>query len=46
MIVSVALRPLMVKKVHSSYIGIEGCLRKARDVLFWPSMSAEIKDSI
>ena len=45
-IVPVALRPLMVKKVHSSHIGIEGCLRKARDVLFWPGMSAEIKDSI
>ena len=25
-IVPVALRPLMVKKVHSSHIGIEGCL--------------------
>ena len=45
-IAPVALRPLMVKKVHSSHIGIEGCLRKARDVLFWPGMSAEIKDSI
>ena len=45
-IVLVALRPLMVKKVHSSHTGIEGCLRKARDVLFWPGMSAEIKDSI
>ena len=45
-IVPAALRPLMVKEVHSSHIGIEGCLRKARDVLFWPSMPAEIKDSI
>ena len=45
-IVPVALRPLMVKKVHSSHIGREGCLRKAREVLFWPGMSAEIKDSI
>ena len=36
----------MVKKVHSSHIGVEGCLRKARDVLFWPGTSAEIKDSI
>ena len=45
-IVPEALRPLMVKKVHSSHIGIEGCLRKACNVLFWPGMSAEIKDSI
>ena len=46
MIVPVALRPLMVKKVNSRHIGIEGCLRKACDVPFWPGMSAEIKDSI
>ena len=45
-IVLTALRSHTVKKVHSSHIGIEGCLRKARDALFWPGMSAEIKDSI
>ena len=45
-IIPAALRPLMAKKVHSSHIGVDGCLRKARDVLFWPGMSAEIKDSI
>ena len=40
-------RPLMVKKVHSSHIGIDSFfLRKARDVLFCPGMSAEIMDSI
>ena len=33
-IVPVALRPVMVKKVHSSHIVIEGCFQKARDVLF------------
>ena len=31
-IVPVALRHLMVKKVHSSHIGMEGCLRKARQL--------------
>ena len=45
-IVPGALRPYMVKKVHASHIGVEGCLRKARDVLFWPGMSAEIKDCV
>lgn len=39
MIIPEALRPLMVKKVHSSHISIDGCL-------FWPGISAEIKDSI
>ena len=45
-IVPAASRAEMIKKIHSSHIGIEGCLRKARDVLYWPGMSAEIKDSI
>lgn len=45
-IVPAALEPLMVKKVHLSHLGVDGCLRKACDVLFWSDMLAEIKDSI
>ena len=45
-IVPEALRSHMVKKVHSSHIGMEGCLKKARNVLFWPGMTAEIKDCV
>lgn len=45
-IVPAALRSYMVKKVVSSHIGVECCLRKACDVLYWPAMSAEIKDPI
>ena len=45
-IVPAALRSLMLKKVHSSHIGIDGCLRPARDVLFWPGMTTEIKDCV
>lgn len=37
-IVPAALRPLTVKKVHSSHIGLEGCLRKACDMLFFPGI--------
>ncbi|CAH3018221.1 unnamed protein product [Porites evermanni] len=33
-IVPVALRPHMITQVHSSHLGIERCLNKARDVLF------------
>ena len=35
-----------MKKVHSSHLGIEGCLRRAREVFYWPRMNAEIKDYI
>ena len=45
-IVPVALRPHMITQVHSSHLGIESCLNKARDVLFWPGMTAEIKDCV
>ena len=45
-IVPAALRSYMLKKVHSSHIGVERCLQKTRDVLYWPGMSVEIKDSI
>ena len=34
----------MMEKVHSFRLGIEGCLRRAREVFYWPCMNAEIKD--
>ena len=36
----------MLKKVHSSHIGVESCLQKTCDVLFRAGMSVEIKYSI
>ena len=45
-IVPIALRPHMITQVHSSHLGIASCLNKARDVLFWPGMTAEIKDCV
>ena len=45
-IVPIALRPHMITQVYSSHLGIASCLNKARDVLFWPGMTAEIKDCV
>lgn len=45
-IVPVALRPHMITLVHSSHLCIASCLNKARDVLFWPGMTAEIKNCV
>ena len=45
-IVPKALRAEITSRVHSSHLGIEACLRKARDVVFWPSMNSEIKEAI
>ncbi|RLJ22807.1 hypothetical protein DJ031_00235 [bacterium endosymbiont of Escarpia laminata] len=40
------MRPGMVKLIHQGHTGIEGCLRRAREVIYWPGMNAEVKDHI
>jgi len=35
-----------IKQLHSSHLGINGCLSRTCECLFWPSMSAEIKEYI
>ncbi|XP_015779358.1 PREDICTED: uncharacterized protein K02A2.6-like [Acropora digitifera] len=46
LIIPKALRTEVTSRIHSSHLGIEACLRKARDLVFWPSMNAEIKESV
>ena len=48
LIIPKALRTELTSRIHSSHLGIEACLRKARDlhVVFWPSMNAEIKEAV
>ena len=41
-----SLRQDMKQRIHSSHLGIGSCLRRAREALFWPGMSAEIKELI
>lgn len=38
-VVPTMMRSQMLKKIHSSHIGTEGCLRRARKALFWPGMN-------
>ena len=40
------MRQKMKERLHSSHIGINGCLRRARECLFWPGMTAEIKEYV
>ena len=35
-----------MSKIHASHLGIEACLRKARDTVFWPNMSGDVRDQI
>lgn len=41
-----SLRKEMLQKIHMGHLGIEKCRQRARDVIFWPGMSAQIADLI
>ena len=36
------LRQKVKEKIHHAHIGIQGCLRTAREVVYWPSMNTYI----
>ena len=38
-----SMRTLMLKRIHASHQGPEAYVRRARDVIFWPGMSSEIR---
>ena len=46
LVVPLSLRKDMLSQLHSSHIGIGGCIRRAREILYWPRMSAEIRDFV
>ena len=41
-----SLQQDMKRKVHASHMGVESSLRRARERIFWPGMSGEIKQLI
>ena len=45
-VVPVSLRLDMKRKLHASHLGVESCLRRARETIFWPGMNAEVKELI
>ena len=45
-IVPTALRKEMMKRIHASLQGQQACLRRAKDALFWPGMSSQIKEAV
>ena len=42
----VAMRKELMEKTHASHIGIEGCLRQARETPYWPRMTTELREYI
>ena len=46
LVIPASLGKQMKNKLHSSHMGTESCLRQAREYIFWPGMSAEIKQQV
>ena len=46
MISHASLRQNVIQKVHNSHMEIEGSLRRAREVYYWPLKNAKIRDHI
>lgn len=41
-----SLRKAMLGKVHSGHSGIQSCIRRARQVLFWVGMASDIQEMV
>lgn len=45
-VVPKVLRRGMIERLHSAHVGIESCLRRARECLYWPGMNSEVKEYV
>ena len=41
-VIPASMRLEVKRKVHAGHMGINSCIRRARDLVFWPGMSKEI----
>ena len=46
LIIPTAMRKAMPERIHSSHLGVNGCLRRARNSLYWPGMTADVQQKI
>ena len=42
-VVPLPVRPYFLKRLHSAHIGVNGCLRRARETVYWPGITTAIK---
>ena len=45
-VVPTTMRRELKERLHVGHMGVNSCLRRAREVLYWPGMSAEIRHYI
>jgi len=41
-----SLRHDVMRRIHSGHLGIQACLRRAGDNVYWPRMNEEVRDYI
>ncbi|XP_032218641.2 uncharacterized protein K02A2.6-like [Nematostella vectensis] len=46
LVIPTSMKDDMLEKLHSSHIGIQGCLRRARESIYWPCMNKAVEDYI
>jgi hypothetical protein len=45
-VIPLSVRQEIREKVHASHIGLQGCLRRARELVYWPGMNKDLTDFI
>ena len=45
-IISADLHREIIQKIHEGHLGVESCLRRAREAFYWPLITSEIKDYV
>lgn len=46
-VIPASCREQMLQKIHdSSHLGVEKCLQRARDTMFWPNISNDVKNTV
>ena len=46
LVVPQSMREEIKQKLHQSRLGLQGCLRRGREVVYWPEMNTDIEDFI
>lgn len=39
-IIPAELRKDILQQIHSGHVGIQGCLNRAREIVYWPNMTS------
>ena len=46
LVIPKVMREDIMQRIHRSHLGVQGCLRSGREVMYWPRMNEEVKEFI